>query len=599
MLPAKKTPSNNLLPYIKRWQSNNSPNDLGIARFIFDIVLLNRKMGLIPVLKDFRPEYGVAPWAKHALAEYFVYEKGMKKEDRCFTIATFREGSKTFWFSFVLPVYEVLMGEYGIYYNRNLFFDVDYQVFRAKNKDEAKKRLMNISSFLNNKIIHLMFGNLKPSFKAVQMKDAKDTAGLLILSNRYILEASGIDQPSRGLNIFQIRPKKFTFDDPQNRENTKTPDRRQQCDNEVMEESFGAVADVGSLIYIGNKVHQDDTLGKLHDKDNHIWKKQFYTLTVKIIDGVIYPGTGDLKNEVPAWPRRDTIKDIQKKKEWFESQPRLGGLRGFLKEYYNIIKSDANYQIKYHNAEYLRAFGHNWLIFDRNGEKEYINVDIVIANDPAISEKKNTSDAVICVLAFAPDHKRYVLEYSSGKFDINDRYLDVDYVPSNGIVAITLKEIMNIRRRGSVGELIRMLLKYNARGIVVETAGQQGTFFNELCDKLEKLKLYPIKMPYSGGHEKKTEKNKECPLAYFEAGLYFIRENMDKLKADIESFPFTKQDHIDALRIAEQLASFPEKLTYNPLGIKPKDIPDLRKEPAEQYHKAGNYTNNYEPWIIY
>jgi len=602
ILPCRISPPNAIVPYLNRWQQNNSPNDLGIARFLFDIITINKAMGFFPLFKDFRMKYGVAPWATDALAEYFVYYDGMTKEDRCYAYGTFREGSKTFWFSFWLLVYEVLVGQYGIYYKDVVFPEVDYQVLRAKNATEAKKRLMNISSFLNTPIVHHFFGNLKPVFKQIKNKDAKDTGELLILSNKYIFEASGIDQPSRGLNLFQMRPKKFTFDDPQNRENTKTPGRREQCDREVMEESFGAVADVGSVIYIGNKTHTDDTLGKLLDPENTQWKKQFHTLTIRITeDGKIEPGVGDLDNEHPAWDARWDIKKVKRRREFFIKQPKMGGLRGFLKEYYNIIKSEVDYKIKYHTATYHREFGYNWLIFEsEDGHKEYVNCYIVIGNDPAISEKKTSSDAVIGAVAYTPDFKRYVLEYSSGKYDINDRYYDDKKV--NWDVAVTPEQVAQIERRGSTGEVIRMYLKYNADAIVIETFGQQGTFFNETKKKLnDKLRKFPTIMPFNKREGVKEDKLKELPLAFFEVGLYYIRDDMFKLKNEVGTFsPQSRKDHLDMLYLAEQLAQFPVKMAWNPLGIRTKDefTPAKSTEPAIQI-KQANLTNEFEPWIVF
>ena len=589
----RKTPPNELLPYLPRWIHNNSRNDLGICRFMFDLMWMNQKMGFMPLLKDFKMEYGVAPWAKDGLAMYYTYEEGMTIEDRTYAITTYRNGSKTFWFSFSSPFYEGTVGQYGIFHKGVMLPEVDYQILRAKTGKEGKKRLMNISSFLNNQIVKMLFGDLKPTFKQVKDKEGKDTGDLLILANKYIYETSGIDQPSRGMNIFQIRPKKILFDDVQNRENTKTPDRREQCDREVMEESFPAVDDNGVMVYICNRTHEDDTGGKLMHADNKQWKKQFHTLTVKIINGKKYPGVGDLENEVPEWPRRWDIERIKKMRDWWVTQPKLGGMRGWLKEKYNIIKSEAEYELKYHDAKYLRAFGQNWLVFN---DTDYINVDIVIGCDPAISEKKDTSDAVISALAFAPDKKRYVLEQSSGKYDINDRFIDPLYNPRNGVVALD-DEVAEIRRKGSVGEMIRMLIKYSAYGVSVETAGQQGTFFNDLCDKLTRLGLAPVKFPYTGGYEKKTEKNKECPLAYFELGMYYLRPDMAKLKAEVDAFPFAKQDHIDSLRIAEQIRRFPALIKFNPLGLKqPTDYTPI--EPAIIYGSGdGNRTHNLEDWV--
>lgn len=602
ILPCRKSPPNAIIPYLSRWQQNNSPTDLGIVRFLFDLIHLNEAVGYLPLLKDFRTKYGVANWAKQALSQYYTWEEGMTKEDRCFAFATYREGSKTFWFSFFSQVYEILVGQYGIYYKDTLFPEVDYQVLRAKNAKEAKKRLMNISSFLNSPLIHDLFGNLKPSFQQVKLKDAKDSGELLILSNRYILEASGIDQPSRGLNIFQMRPKRFTFDDPQNIENTKTPGRRELCDKEVMEESFGAVADEGSIVYIANKTHTDDTLGKLLDPENTQWTKQFHTITAKVVDGKLYPGNGDLDNEVPTWKARWDIERVKKRREYFIRQPKLGGLRGFLKEYYNLITSDADYKLKYHEAEYLYEHGQNWLVFRSERGKEYVNCYIVVSNDPAISKEKNSSDAVISVTAFTPSYRRYVLEYSSGKFGISDTYYDESKAKGwANRVAVTPEETALIERKGNSAEVIRMYLKYHADAIVIETFGQQGTFFEVTQKKLNNgFHMFPTIMPHNKREGAKEEKLRELPLAYFEAGLYYIREDMVKLQAEIESFSAqSRKDHLDALYLAEQKAFFPQRIEYNPLGVGTAITDPLKEltshEPAIK--KGAQLTNDYESWI--
>ena len=519
----------------------------------------------------------------------------MTVEDRTYGILTYRAGSKTFWFTFTSPTYELTVGEYGIFCNGVMLPEIDYQVLRAKTNKEAKKRLMNVSSFLNRKIIKHFFGDLKPTFKEVKDKDAKDTGDLLMLSNGYSFEAAGIDQTVRGLNINQTRPKKILFDDVQNRENTKTDDRRRQCDNEVMQESFPAVDDEnGMLVYICNRVHEDDTGGKIIHPKNTQWHKQYHTLTVKIIDGKKFPGIGDLETEVPEWSQRWDIERIKKMRDWWVNQPELGGSRGWLKEKYNIIKSEAEYDIKYHEAKYLRAFGNNWLVFD---DREYVNVDIVIGCDPAISLKKKSSNAVITVLAFTPDKRRFVLEESYGKYDINDRFIDINYTPRNNIIALG-DEVIKIRRKGVVGEMIRMMLKYSAFGLAVETAATSETFFNELCNSLDKLAIPAIKFSYKGGGDSKEEKNKVVPLGYFELGLYSIRANMTQLKAEIDAFPFTKQDHLDAIHIAEQLARFPTKIEYDPRGIfQPSEI--ISSEPANVYGSGdGNLTNELEQWIV-
>jgi hypothetical protein len=601
---------NELIPYFARWQCNNSPDDLGIVRFFFDLYEINKSLygkypNYVPLVRDFNPKYGVAPWAREALAEYFYWEEGMTKDDRCFAYATFREGTKTTWFSYFLVIYETLIGQFGIYYKDQLLPEVDYQILRSKTGGEAEKRLMAISSFYNKDIVQYFFGDLKPSFQEVKLKDAKDTTKLLILRNSHIFHASGIDQPVRGANILQARPKKVTFDDVQTRENVKTPGRRQQVDMEVIQETFPGLHEKGSLIYIANKTHEDDTLGKLLDERNKQWKKQFHTLTIKKnIDGTIEPGTGDLDHEVPAWPARDTIESIRKRKEWFLGQPKFGGLRGYLKEYYNIIKTDVNYQIKWHNATYMHKFGVNWLVFDTTNGKEYVNCRIIISVDPAISKNKtaSNSDAVISAVAFTPDRRRYVLQSSAGKFDTFDEYIDPSQAPE--ILAVESRDMANVRKRGSCAEAARYFINYHADGMVVETEATQLIFLQVIQKILNQLGYKPTIMPHSDRSESKEEKNRACPLIYFEEGLYYFREGMTREENEIITFPNNKQDFVDTLRLAEQLYRLPKHISYNPLGIHNVAVEEELKNKynyvvkMEKIKEPGRLTTDYESWVV-
>lgn len=591
--PVRKTPPNHLLPFLERWQSNNNPKDLGIVRFIFDLYELNRRKGFPPLIRDFKPQWGVAPWAAEALHEYFIYEPGMTKEDRCHVFATYRDGTKTTWFSFALPLYEVYVGQYGIYFNQHLVPEVDYQVLKGKTGKEAKKRLLNLSHFIGRPLIKHMFGNLKPSFKDVKEKEGKDEASLLMLTNNYMFEASGIEQPVRGFNLLQVRPKKITFDDPENKDNVKTEERRKNNRAEVMEESFGAVSDDGCIIYIGNKVHADDTIGKLLDEKNTQWKKQFHTLTYTPgPNGTKLPGVGNLDIELPDWAARDTIEKIRRRLDWFEKQPELGGLKGFLKEYYNIIKSDAEFKLKDFHGRYERKFGNNWLVVSTEKGEEWRNVNIFIGCDPAISEQKLSSDAVVSVVAVDSYNRRYVLDVAKGKFDINDRFKD-DY-DFKGVVALKPEEISNIIRIGSADEVTRKFIFYNAMGIAIEVYGQQLTFFNEAQVKINKLGKRPIMLPYNGGAQSKTTRIRQQPLAFFESGLYHIKDDLKEknaLKVEVNTFPYSGLHILDSLHILEQIISPPKRIEYDALG-------NFLLEEKKKQESFSKVEENVESWIV-
>ncbi|MFA4916694.1 MAG: hypothetical protein WC974_08965 [Thermoplasmata archaeon] len=541
--------SNELLEYLPRWQNNNKKY-LGIYNFAID---------LFPDI--IMPKYGIAPWASTALRTVLYYEDGMTKEDRCHVIATYRGGSKTSWFTFILPLYNILVGQYGIYWEDSLLPAAEFQVVKSKTGKEARKRLYNISNALNKPIVKQISGELKPSFKAVKDREGKDTGDLVILTNGYILEGSGIEQPTRGSNILGKRIDFINFDDPENRENTQTMERRETNRKEVMEESFGAVEDDGMILYIGNKIHQDDTLGKLMNPSNKAWKKQFYTYTVKRINGRRYNGIGDMDNEEPEWTMRYTIENCKKRMEWFISQPDLGGAKGFFKEYYNRIKSDQDYKISTHECEVVSSNGHNWLITtDLEGKKAYENCYIVIGNDPAISEAKTSSDAVIVANAFTSSGKRKLLQISKGKYDLHDRYIDESKAPLT--LALNVEEMSNVKRKGSVEEVVRMILKYKADGAVIEVAGQQRAFFNEIKLLLTKLNIFIPVMPYAPSINKVTKLKGEL-LIYWEAGLYYIRKEMTELKNEVDTFPDSKLDTLDAIHLTEQIRMKPNKVEFD------------------------------------
>lgn len=539
--PLRKIPENKeLLKYLPIWQNNNN-NHLGIVDFCFR---------LFPNAFDIK--YGVAPWAVNALKKVLYYEPNMTKEDRCHVIATFREGSKTTWYAYGFVLYVLLVGQYGIYWENNLLPEIDYIVYKCKTGREAKKRLLNVRVSLGSTEVTKLFGNVTPTFRQVRDKEAKDESNLLILPNKYILEAIGINQPIRGANIFNKRPKFALYDDPEHLENTKTQERRESNENDLLEETFGAVTDDGLLVYIGNKVHSDDLLGKL--LVNNSWNKQFYQLSN-------YYTKNANEEEISAWAAKFSVKKIEKMRKWYESHPRLG-IKAFQKNYYNIIRADTDYKVKYHNGKYFRDKGINWIEYDTPSGKKIENIYVTVGNDPAISSAKKSSDAVVSVVGITPSHKRFVLEQMGGKLDLHDSYYE-QYNPVYPL-AIDPVDIAKIKKRGSCEEITRMCIKYKADNVVIETAGQQRVFFIETKHKLEEVGIY-IPMIDSVPNEEKIAKLKEGVLIYFEQGLYYMRDYMNELSNEVITFPYSKLDRLDSLYLCEVGLRAPKKLDYHPL----------------------------------
>uniref|UniRef100_A0A6H1ZH15 Putative terminase n=1 Tax=viral metagenome TaxID=1070528 RepID=A0A6H1ZH15_9ZZZZ len=579
--PVRRQPPSTLVPYLGSWQSNNSTEDLGIVRFAFQILS-----------HAFDQKFGLAKWHRVALYDFLAYEEGMTKEDRAFVTATYREGSKTTWFAYAVPLYFMLIGQYGIYHKDILLPESRYIVIRCKTGKEAKKRLLNISHTLNRPIVKNIFGDLRPTYRQTKDKEAKDVSDLLILANGYVFEAVGMGQPIRGANLFGLRPS-VIYDDPEHLENTKTPDRREANELDLYEESFGAVPVDGFMYYIGNKVHVEDLLGKL--LNNKTWRRQFHTLTYIDENGV----------ERPDWIEKYPMKIVEKRKRFYLASPKLGK-KAYYKNFYNKIIADESYEIKYHNAEYVRAYGHNWLVFDTPLGKIYHNVKIVVACDPAISLKKGSDDTAISVVAFDSikfkegtytPKRRFLLECLVGKYDVGDRY--ATNAPRALVVAVTPNELVHVERRGSPEEAIRLIVKYHADGVVFEIGGQQQTFFNQLVDLLDRMGIFLPKMPYPPGGISKEDRLKAGLMCYFAHGLIYFRPDMGIAISEVTTFPDSGLHVLDSMYLAEQLADFIPRIEYNPLCAPGTFSKDSYKSEEENLVSAEGLLNDYESWITH
>jgi hypothetical protein len=563
--------SQRLAQLLPRWQNNTSPEDLGIIRFAFD--LFPHKVN---------PAYGLADWVRPTLYKILRYRPGMTKIDRAWAVCTSREFSKTTWAE-ILVLYGVLVGQYGIYSDSKFLLpEMDFIRMRAKTSDEAEKRLNNVSvEFSSNAVIGL-FGDLRPTLKDVKDRKFKNTGKLLILLNNYILLGQGLNQPARGANIFSKRPKFDIDDDVENKENTKTPGMRTYNAQEILGEQFGGLDPNGLTLYIGNYVHQNCIMSSLQ-KENSGWHRLFYQATYYDKDGV----------ERSGWAKRFSVDYFRRLGEWYRNQPDLGGWKTFMMEYYNQIVSDKDYQIKYWDGSYFRQDGRNFIaIRDQLNPKEYkrLRAFIVVSLDPAISEEKTACDSAVTVTAFGADNNRYVLDCSMGKFDDRDRYYNEAEI-RNFILARTPEQLAKVKRIGGVEETARMILKYHADAFVIENAGQQLAWYNDLVALFAKMSIpIPDGLPYHPTDEKKY-KLRTGLLNWFSAGMYYLLKTMRFMKvveSQIATFPDSKLDTLDALHNAEKMGRIPTQSDFDSLGNALPD-PDL-----EEYVVP----DDVEAWVV-
>jgi hypothetical protein len=386
----------------------------------------------------------------------------------------------------------------------------------------------------------------------------------MILKNGYIFQAIGLNQPSRGANIKDRRPKMDIDDDVENKENTKTDTMRQYNADEILGEQFAGLDKQGLTIYIGNYVHANCLMKHLLSEKNVGWKKQFYQITN------IDPITGE---ETPDWPLRFDLKYVKGLKRWFEGHTELGGLRRFMMEYYNKLISDKDFRIIEFDGQYKRRSGINWVIkitLDEVQERveTWYNAMNVTSLDPAISTKKKSSDGCITTTAFCSDGQRRVIDCSLSKFDIRDRYYNEEdelRIKSTTKLAISIEDLGLIRRRGGVEEAVRHVIRYHSEGLVIENAGQQLAWYEDIRDLLKKVGLRLKLLPFHPTDDKEY-KLQVGLLNWFSAARYELLSSMrfiKKVREQVETFPDSKLDILDALHNAEVLGRCPDKIGFS------------------------------------
>ena len=533
--PADASPE--LLEHLGRWQ-NNSPEGLGFFDYCFD---------LFPDIV--LPEYGLPDWAFPAFSQVLEWKPGYDKFNKQHLLCTPRDFAKTTYVK-MLVSYCITVGQYGIYWNNTLLPEFDLIRFRGKNFEEAEKRTFDIRALINSPRVVKLFGALKPTYREVRVEEMKANVKLMMFKNGYVLVPLGLNQPSRGFNIKNKRPKLDIDDDVENKDNTKTQGSREYNQGEILGEQLGGLDQRGMTIYIYNMVHPQ-CAGKAFE-DSGVWKtipERYHKATYFDEKGV----------EHSSWEKRFPMSYWKRAENFYRKNNKY---KIFRLEYYNETVGEGEYTAVFFAGEYERKEDMNWVkIRDAQGKETWHKAYIVVSGDPAISDDKDASIPAISVVAFCSDRKRRILDIRMNKYDIVDRYLP-DKAPSNGVLALTSEDLSNVKKRGMVSEMARLIIRYNADMFVLERAGAQTAWYNDLIDLIDKLYRAGIlrKKPSATTYhpnENKTIKLTENLMNHISAGSYEILESIPHkrlIEVAIESFPGGNKDILDSIHNAERMA---------------------------------------------
>lgn len=326
------------------------------------------------------------------------------------------------------------------------------------------------------------------------------TEGMILTGNKVKVVCKGTGSKVRGLRKKENRPDLVILDDCENDELVATPEQRKKLDNWFRRALLPCLdSDKGQLVAIGTILHYDSLLSKL------LSKKEYTNFNKKIYKAI--------NNNKSLWEDRWPIQKLMEKKSEV-------GTYAFQSEYMNEPIDDET-----------SIFKREWIDnnFYSSAPKE--PMDIIMAIDPAISQKETADYFAICVLGRITNG-----EYAGDIFVL-------DIFQDRLIISKQVDKIVEFARR------------WNPRTIRVETVAYQEAL-KQLLDNQKQKGIYLPTKEFKPNKDKIRRAIAISP--YVEKGNIKFNKNHTELYDELVRFPMaTHDDTVDAFVSAlEELTSF-------------------------------------------
>lgn len=335
-------------------------------------------------------------WAKPSFVHFRVNELITDTSKRLLNIILPRGLGKTTFVSQLNPLRHIFLEEIG---------QPKFVVIVSKTQGHAINCLTAIKDILE---YNLAFRDLFGYHGAQNARMWRND--MIVLDNGSIIMAKGMGQPIRGLNYNGIRPTLIILDDPEDENNTKTPEA---MDNNLLWLLKGALPALdtrfGRCIVIGTPLHQLCIVEKLAESSE--WETVRYSYLQDA------EGNPSLQGE-SIWKEMKSTENLLAE---YQSLEDMGRPSVFFAERMCQIVGDENQlfkpeYIQYWDGSYVYDKGNQFLSISMlNGE--YYNdplivpVNIFIGVDPASSVKQTADYSVIFPLAVDSSDNIYTLDY--------------------------------------------------------------------------------------------------------------------------------------------------------------------------------------------
>ncbi len=423
-----------------------------------------------------------------------IYENLMDYTQKKLLFVTFRGSAKTTIIGTIFVLYDILL--------HNLEGEFSVIAIVSKTQDHAKSIIRSIKHALNKPIIKKLFGDW--SEKTFEENNKEQ----IVLKDNTCIKAFGTGQQIRGFNHLNVRPTLILVDDPEDKESTKTEERRKSTRDWFGGDLEPAIADDGRIIVLGNYVHPQCLINHLRESGS------YKTFVYSVYD----------ENGNPTWPERFPESKIKKIKEDYI---RRGELALYYMEYENKVVVTENQPFK---VEKIKRYEIKTIEYDNVNKVWWVNdipMNVFIGIDPAKSISEQADKTAILVLGITADKDRYVLDYFNGR--------------------LRLTELID--------KILEYALRWNPLSVNVESILFQELIADILLEKLvDKDVFIPINK-VNVGTKSKESKLKEGLTAIVDWGKLYIRDDMKELEEQMLLFPNAKHDDLlDALYLANYKA---------------------------------------------
>lgn len=256
-----------------------------------------------------------------------------------------------------------------------LYQECKFPLYVSKTNKHASRQLSSITKqLISNARVLAVFGNIKPPQRNDEGLKWSESDGFIQTLTDIRMAAIGSGGQARGMLDDAQRPDRLYIDDLEDKESTKTDDRRADTKEWFFSDLLPVLPeldDSASAVMMSNLVHADCLAV-------HVMKDPQWT--------VVHFGATDI-NGVPLWPDLMGEEKLATKKQSYALQ---GKLHLFYMEYHNEVRSPEDAKFK---QEYFR--------YDPIAPSKLFMRGIAI--DPAISESKDADFCTVTVSGMRPD----------------------------------------------------------------------------------------------------------------------------------------------------------------------------------------------------